>query len=160
AAREGGEAGAFPPVLRGRGAAVVRGAAVRQDGGEPGAAGVPGAGAAGEHGAVPAPGQPSSLVAYAVLMRSSAPGTSSGWQHSHACHVRPSWRITGSFTPVRASPGKTVRTRAVARPSGDAASSTPIHQCLVPGVAQLTYSRQRPDGVRTRAGRSTMAARK
>ncbi len=38
------------------------------------------------------------------------------------------------------------------------ASSTSTHQCLVPGVAQLTYSRHRPSGVWTSAGRSSDSA--
>jgi hypothetical protein len=39
--------------------------------------------------------------------------------------------------------------------AGWAASVISTRQCLVPVVAQLRYSRQRPPAVRTRAGRSS-----
>ena len=97
---------------------------------------------------------PSWLVAYAVVMRSSWPGSSSGWQQTQACQRPSATRMTGSLTPTRSSPANTVAASASASPSGSAASSTSIHQCLLSGVAQQTYSRQRPSGVRTTAGRS------
>src|ERR687898_1274268 len=54
--RGGGQAGPLEPVLLGRGAAVVGGPAVGQDGGEPGPAGVPLPRSTGQDGAVPVPG--------------------------------------------------------------------------------------------------------
>ena len=96
----------------------------------------------------------SSLVAYAVVMRSSSPGWSSGWQQIQACQRPSRTRITGSLTAVRSSPPKTVRASASARPAGSSASSTSIHQCLLSGVAEQTYRRQRPAPVRSSAGRS------
>ena len=55
-------------------------------------------------------------------------------------------------------PGSTVAGAAVVRPSGVAASTRSTRQCLVAGVAQLTYTRQRPSGVSTSAGRSSDSA--
>ena len=81
---------------------------------------------------------PSALVAYSVVIRSVASGSSSGWQEAQACHW-PSYRtITGSLTASRSLPGITVRGVAVARPSGVLDSSRTTRQCLVPGVATLT----------------------
>jgi hypothetical protein len=88
-------------------------------------------------------------------MRSSSSGSSSGWQQIQA-RQRPSspTRTTGSLTPTRSSPGNTVLASASASPAGSAASRASIHQCLLSGVAQQTYNRQRLSGVRTIAGRS------
>src|SRR5204863_4191007 len=100
------------------------------------------------------------LVAYAVVIRSSSSGMSSGWQQIHASQ-RPSGvrRTNGSLTPVFSSPGKTVRGSAAARSAGSSASSTSIHQCLLgEGAAGHTYRRQRPSSVRTREGFSSDCA--
>ena len=78
----------------------------------------------GEHGAVPLP-RPARRrwSRRRVLMRSSAPGSSSRWQQIHASQ-RPSARRTiGSLTPVRSSPGNAVRGSAAASPSSVSASS-------------------------------------
>ena len=80
---------------------------------------------------------------------------SSRWQQISPCQPPSSSRqITGSLTPIVSSPGKAGRTSAAASPSRSPASSAPIHQCLLPGVARHTYIRQRPSSVRTSAGRS------
>ena len=99
--------------------------------------------------------RPSVLVAYSVVIWSACCGSSSGWHDAHRCQ-RPSWyTITGSLTAVLASPGSTVCRPRVRNSAGWAASVISTRQCLVPVVAQLRYSRQRPSGVRTRAGRSS-----
>ncbi len=99
--------------------------------------------------------RPSALVAYSVVIWSVCSGSPSGWQDAHRCHRPPWYTITGSFTPVLASPGSTVCRSLVSNSAGCAASVISTRQCLVPVVAQLRYSRQRPSGVRTRAGRSS-----
>ena len=80
---------------------------------------------------------------------------SSGWLQIQARHRPLTMRMTGSLTPHAVSPAKTVRAGASASPARSAASSASIHQCLLPGVAQQTYSRHDPSGSRTRAGRSS-----
>jgi hypothetical protein len=98
--------------------------------------------------------RPSSLVAYAVLMRSSAPGTSRGWQQIHASQRLPTRRTMGSFTPLRASLGKAGRGSAEASPARSSASSRSICQALVCGFPVQMNIRHPPCSVRTRAGRS------
>jgi len=56
---------------------------------------------------------------------------------------------------VAQRPGSTVCRSLMPNSAGCAASVISTRQCLVPGVAQLRYSRHRPSGVRTRAGRSS-----
>ena len=72
--------------------------------------------------------------------------------------MSPSRTMTGSLTAVSASPGSTTRLRRASKAPGWPASSTSTRQCLVPGVAQLRYSRQSPSGVITSAGRSSDSA--
>ena len=99
--------------------------------------------------------RPSGLVAYSVTIWSVSAGSSSGWQVTHMCQPSSRRTITGSLTPFLASPGSTIcRVRAL-NSAGWAASSTSTRQCLVPGVAELRYSRQVPSGVRTMNGRSS-----
>ena len=99
--------------------------------------------------------RPSELVAYSVVIWSAWSGSASGWHDAHRCHWPPWYRITGSFTPVLASPGRITSRRPASNSPGCAASVISTRQCLVPNVAQLRYSRQRPSGVRTSAGRSS-----
>ena len=73
------------------------------------------------------------------------------------CQPSGSARITTSFHACALSPGSTTVRAPEARPAGESASSASTHQCLEPGVEQLTYRRQPPSGRRTRAGRSSEA---
>ncbi len=102
---------------------------------------------------------PSSLVAYSVVIRSVASGRPAGGRRPTRASGRRAGRCTGSFTASRSLPGITV-TALGAWPAlpGCSASSRTTRQCLVPGVATLTYSRQRPSSVRTSAGRSSDSA--
>jgi hypothetical protein len=84
---------------------------------------------------------------------------SSRWQQIHACQPSSRRRITGSLTPVFSSPSKTRRVSPVPSAPSSGASTAPIHQCLLSGVAQHTYSRQ-PPSIRMSAGRSTAIAPK
>ena len=99
---------------------------------------------------------PSALVAYSVLIWSVSSGSASGWIVAHMCHCPP-WRwITGSLTArLRGSPGSTTSRVRTSSSAGWAASMTSTRQCLVPVVAQLRYSRQRPSGSWTSSGRSS-----
>src|ERR1700712_4018700 len=74
--------------------------------------------------------------------------------------MEPCRSTTTSFQAERSSPGSTtVRcplvNSAAEPPAGVSMAST--HQCLEPGVEQLTYSRQPPSGRRINAGRSREA---
>ena len=82
---------------------------------------------------------PSALVPWSVCIRSVSSGRSSGWQHSHMCHIPSTILTTGSLTAMAAgSPGSTVRGVAFENPAGTGASTTSTRQWNVPGVAQLT----------------------
>ena len=117
--------GPLEPVLLLRRAAVVRGAAVGQDGRQSGAARVPRAGPRAR--TVPCQLPRDAVRARRVGRRH--PVLLVGYVERMAADPRlPAavgrrWTI-GSLTPVRSSPGKTVRASAVARSAGSSASSS------------------------------------
>ena len=82
--------------------------------------------------------RPSSEVAYAVRIRSSWPTSVSGCSVVHMCQRPSSTTMTGSLTATSSSPAATTVRTPVGKPSGVSASIASIHQCLEPGVAQLT----------------------
>ena len=73
-----------------------------------------------------------------MVIRSSWPGSVSGWQHSHITQSSPGATgavTTGSFTATRSSPGSTTCWRPDARDSTVEAVSESTDQCFEAYVA-------------------------